>query len=454
MIEVQGMNLPQVVLDYNKKMGSTKISTLSRAKALHMKRFFSGSFGLDRMFGGGAAFKRIQLYFGAKSAGKNATMNQMMAYNQRICRNCQKIMPEYWGSSDRWAIVLQHILGIEQCQCGNAQGRVYLFYDYEKTLSMDNEPKIIKINYFHDKQTGEEINENDYNDTLIKLDELKEAKKLDTKAIAELEYWLENITVTSEEQEQLGAQDYIKRCGVIPEQLLVFAPEYLEDGIDSMRDMIKSKAIDGIIWDSLQAAIPKYVDDRSAEDATMGTEAKQNGILMRKISAAYAPTDIEDEREAYLPPVFLTAQVRANLGFLHAKDSYSGGKAVQHFISTAIEFKRGDFLNASGVKAKKEETYYGQAVNILADKNKIGAPQSKCSFNYYFKESELFPVGFIDYQDELVTIAVENKIIQTGGGGNYSFKGDKIRGFDNLVAKVRTEPDFCAAIFTEVKSLI
>lgn len=449
------MDLPQVVLDYNKKKGATKIAFLKDAKALHLKRFYSGSIGLNRMLGGGMAFKRVQLFYGPKSAGKNATINQMVAHNQRICRHCGKVLPEFYESTtDRWGLFLRHILRMDVCKCKESAGRVFLFYDYEKTLSLDNEPRIIKIRIFKYKATGEFLSENEYNDMQLKLDELKEDKKANKAEIVKIETWLENIDISFEEQEQIGAHDYLRLCGVNSDRLLVFAPEWLEDGIDSMREMIKSKQVDGIIWDSLQAAMPKYVGERSSEDATMGTEAKQNGLLMRQITAAYAPTDITDEREAFLPAVILTAQVRAKLGFLHAADSYSGGKAIEHFISSAIEFKRDKYLTQYGLEAKKGETNYGQIINLRADKNKLDSPNARCSLNYYFKAGEIFPVGFIDYFDEITAIAIENKVIGNPSNGSYTFKENKIRGFDNLVAKIRTEPDFCSEIYEEVKNLI
>ena len=448
------MSLPSVVLEYNKKAKSNKIAYLSDAKALFLKRFYSGSIGLNRILGGGAAYKRIQLYYGPKSAGKNATLNQMTAFNQRICRKCHKVLPEFWeNGSDRHGVFLRYILGMDVCTCQKPEGKNFIFYDYEKTLSLDNEPKVVRIRLFKDKQTGKDVSENEYNEALIKMDELKESKG-NKAEIAEIEAWINNLDISFEEHEQLGSSDYLRLCGVIPERLVVFAPEDLEEGIDSMRTMIKSKEIDCIIWDSLQAALPRYVGDRSAGDATMGVESKQNGLLMRQITAAYSPTDITDEAEAYLPAVFLTAQVRANLSAFHAPVSYSGGKAVEHFISAAIEFKRADYLRADGCVATKGDVYFGQQVALKAEKNKLNAPYAKTTFNYFFKASEQFPVGFIDYFDEITTIAIDNKIIQQGGGGNYSFKDTKIRGLDNLVLEIRNNPDLCKMIYDEVKSLI
>jgi hypothetical protein len=188
----------------------------------------------------------------------------------------------------------------------------------------------------------------------------------------------------------------------------------------------------------------------------MGQEAKQNGILMRKIASAYSPENICDEREAYLPAVFLTAQVRSVISFFAAADKYSGGKAVEHFISAALEFKRGDKLDGNGLiigKTDKKAVSHGQVVTIRAEKNKLSAPNTTCSFNYYFKKSDSIPVGFIDYYDELTTIAIENGIIAQGGGGNYTFGEEKVRGKEALVQRIKEDPEFIKAIYERVKNI-
>lgn len=446
-------NIPQAILDYNKKKGANRILPMSQAKSLYLRRFFSGSFGVDKMLGGGAAFRRIQLLFGAKSAGKNALLNQMMAYNQRICRHCRNVMPEYREVSDRWADVLVHIMGMKYCTCKTPENRVVLFYDFEKTLTIEDEKSTSVAKYFS-KETGEEVSSNEFNEFCVRLDELKEKGKLtaeEKKEVSTIEAWFQSVDTQVEFVEHMNSADYLKECGVITDLLNVMAPELVEEGIDSLKDMIKSKQIDLIIWDSLQSSLSSVVNERSAEDATMGVEAKMNGIMMRKITSAYSADDLADETDSYKPAVILTAQVRAKIGgFFPAADTYSGGKAIEHFISTALEIRKGKWLNAQGFEAKKGEAYCGQEVNVKADKNKLSTPYTKCSYNYYFKQCEAGPIGFIDYFDELLSIAIETGIISQGGGGNYAFKDLKVRGKENLVSAAKQDPRFLSEVYAEI----
>lgn len=450
------MSIPQVVLDYNKKKGANKILPMSQALSLYQKRFFSGSFGVDKMLGGGAAFRRIQLLYGAKSAGKNALLNQMTAYGQRVCRHCRGVMPEYREETDRWADVLVHILGMPYCSCDNPEPRAVLFYDFEKTLTIED-AKTTSIAKYFKKETEEEVSANEFNEFAVRLDNLREKGRLsadEKKEITELENWFANIETQTESVDMMNSADYLTACGVKTDLLNVMTPETADEGIDSLPDMIKSKQIDLIIWDSLQASMTKYVGERSVEDATMGAEAKTNGLMMRKINMAFTADDLADESDAYKPGIFITAQVRSSIGgFFPKADSYSGGKAIEHSISTALEIKRGVFLSSAGTEAKKGDLYYGQEVCIRADKNKLSTPFTKCRYNYYFKGCEAGPVGFIDYFDELLSIAVEAGVITQGGGGNYTFKDIKVRGKENLVAEAKKDPRFLNEVYAEIKNI-
>jgi hypothetical protein len=151
--------LPQSVLDINKKFKTTKITTLDKAKSFILKRMFSGSVLLDELTGGGWGYKRIQMQYGYRSSGKNAIFNQTIAYNQRICRNCLGVLPEdYNNEHDRHSIFLRHVLGMPECKCENPEGRIFFILDFEKSLSVEGQ-KIVIVKHITDKKTEAEISE-------------------------------------------------------------------------------------------------------------------------------------------------------------------------------------------------------------------------------------------------------------------------------------------------------
>jgi len=449
--------LPDVAKEINKKAKTTKITTLDRAVSFRLKRFFSGSLTIDDITGGGYAYRRIHLLFGQKSSGKNAELNQMIAYNQRICRHCHKILPEFWDSDERHSIFLRYVLQVPKCQCSEPEGRIFLIEDYEKSLEIA-EPRIVVIRDYSLKETHQEIEEEEYfnlikeRDRLTKLENLNESEKA---GIEKIEKQIDAIEVKETEILQKPITDYLVDCGVIIEKLLVADPEDTEEGIEITRDMVKSKGADGIIWDSIQAAIPKYVKAKEADEDTMGKEAKQNALLLRHICSSFAAVDLEDESEAYKPAVFITSQMRSSLGSFHAQDSYSGGNALKHHTSLALELKREQFLTNEGEKAKTsgndKDVFYGQEIRVRAEKNKLAAPGDLYTYDYYFRKGDKFSVGEIDHVKELFILGTTYNTIEKAGA-HYKTLGQDFHGKDALFEFFRNNPEFMGRVYSKIRS--
>lgn len=448
------MDLPDVVKEINKKAKATRITTLDQAKSFAIKRYFSGSFGIDYVTGGGFAYKRILLLYGHKSSGKNSHLYQMIAYNQRLCRNCFGILPKYYETEtpDRWTSLLQLYKQVPECTCSNSAPKLFLFLDYEKSLGVED-PKPVIIRRILNKNTGELVDENEYNEAHIKYTELKEKKSLteeEKQYLAKLEDFLKDVSVDEQLIEKIPETDYMRACGVNIDELLVAEPKWTDEGIDIIKGVIKSREVDGIIWDSLQGAIPRYVQERDAEQNTMGVEAKMNGLLMRQIVSAFAADDISDPNEAYKPTVFITSQVRSDLGAMYAKpDSYSGGNALSHHISLALEFKREMFLDDQGREAKWGTVYHGQKTRIRAEKNKLSAPGNMFTYDYYFKSTLEFPVGQIDHVGEIMNLAIMFQLIQQRGA-YYDCNGRTFQGKAQLKDHLRLDPAFVADLYKEI----
>jgi RecA/RadA recombinase len=442
--------LPQIVQEINKRAKTTKITFLSKSRSHQMKRFFSGSISVDAITGGGYAFKRIHVLFGTRSAGKNALLYQMIAYNQRICRFCHGIIPEYTMSNDRHGIFLYYILRIPTCKCGGI-GRIFIIYDFEKSIEI-TEPHMITVNEYYNKENGHALLEEDYLEAqeLFKTLELKkELTDVEKKSISDLEMYFENVEVKSNEMLQQSTLDYLQNCGIFTDKLLLADPSDTEEGIESARELISSKEVDGIIWDSIQAAVPRWVKGRDAADDTMGKEAKQNALLMRHICSSFAAKDLLDETEAYKPAVFLTSQMRSSMSQWE-KDDYSGGHGVKHHNSLALELKREQFLTEDGIKAPFENQFYGQTIRARAEKNKLAPPGDMFEFDYYFRSGLKFQAGQIDHVKEIVNLGVFYNIIEKSGGW-YKVMGESIQGMDKFAEVCRERPDFVGDVYDQIK---
>jgi len=449
--------IPNVVMDINKKAKTNKIVPLSEAEAKTLQRMFSGSIVIDYLTGGGYGYARQHLLYGAKSSGKNASLNQLMAFNQRLCRNCHGIRQDFYSSPqlDYWTSFLKEIMLFPECQCDAPSAKKFLILDYEKSISKEKPRIEIIKKYLRKTKDGEAyIDGLDYSDAQINLDNLKEKEELtdeERKTIKDMEAFLNSITIEEERIVHQPTTDYLRDCGVLINELLIADPEDTEEGIEICRDMVESKEVDGIIWDSLQAALPKWVKERDADADTMGKEAKQNGLLLRHICSKFAAKDLKDPQEAYKAAVFITSQMRSNLSSFYGVDTYSGGHAVKHHMALALEFKRLMFISNDGNEAtsKNGKEYFGQLIKLRAEKNKLAPPETKSETDYYFKSGEGCLIG-LDHAKEILTIGVYLNIIDLAGAW-YSVEGERLgQGKANAAAALRN-PEFASRIYAKIK---
>jgi len=449
--------VPSIIERINREAKQNKIAPLNECDALELQRMPSGSVSIDCLTGGGFGYRRVHVLFGAKSSGKNATLNQTIAYNQRICRNCHGLRPDFWDKvdEDRHANFIRFVMGIHPCKCDNPMGKVFLILDYEKSISKEG-PKITKVKKIIDPDTEQQVDEMEYDELCIKLEEyksedvpdgLEEDKK---KAIKDIEKYISRLKITEETIERLSTEDYLTMSGVIIPELLVADPEDTEEGIEYCRKVIPSLEIDGIIWDSLQAAIPKWVKERDADADSMGKEAKQNALLLRHVSSKYASGDIKDKSQAYKPPFFITSQLRSSLTSFFAPDSYSGGHAVKHHASLALEYRRTQFVSEDGTEAtaKNKKSFFGQTIKLRTEKNKLAPPETVAEVDFYFKPGEVNPIGF-DHVKEIVMLGIRLGLISQGGAWYY-IGDDKFNGMPKLVEFFRANPEYVGRIYKQI----
>jgi RecA/RadA recombinase len=445
--------LPASIKEINKSFKTTKITTLDKANSFQLKRMFSGSVLVDELTGGGWGYKRRHLLFGQKSSGKNALLSQTIAYNQRLCRKCHKILPNFYNSSDKRAIFLRYVLGLQECKCDLPESKKFLIADYEKSLSIET-PAIKIIRNITLNKTGEIIQESEYDEKTALFEILSTKIDISDEEKKELklfEKWFKDINIEINKIEHDSTKDYLTKCGVIVSELLVCDPEDTEEGIELIMPLIKANDIDGIIWDSVQASLPRYVKERDASQATMGSEPKSNGLLLRHMCAAFASKDLELESEAYKPAFFMTSQMRSTLGSFIVKDSYSGGHVVAHLMDFILELKKESFLKADGTESKFTDTFVGQRTRIRAEKSKISAPGDMFEYDYYFRDGDFCQTGEIDHTEEIVKLGIIKNIIERAGPYYNLSTGDQFKGMSSLLEYMRKEPEFVGNIYKEIR---
>ena len=449
------MELSDTIKELNKNFKVTKITTLDKAESFKLKRMFSGSLLMDELTGGGWGFKRRHLLFGYKSAGKNALLNQTIAYNQRICRHCHKLLPEFYNNAqDRHSFFIKHVLGIGECKCELPEGRLFIIADYEKSQSLE-EASINILRNITVKETGELVDEILYDEKIELLETLSSKQDIleeEKRQIKEINKWIKSLNIESTEIEQEASIDYLSKCGILVDKLLICDPSDTEEGVEIVIPLIRDNAVDGIIWDSLQSSLPRYVKERDAASMTMGVESKSNGLLLRHMCSAFSAKDLTMETEAYKPAFFLTAQIRSSIGGFASKDTYSGGHIVAHLMDFVSEIKKEKYLKIDGTESTTfKDKFYGQKVRIRAEKSKMSVPGEMYEYDYYFKDSDICETGEIDHISELIILGEEKGVITKEGYSYNIGTGEKFKGQKALREFFVNNPEFMGQVYKKIK---
>jgi recombination protein RecA len=221
--------------------------------------------------------------------------------------------------------------------------------------------------------------------------------------------------------------------GVDIEALLIAQPDDHEEAIDMIERLIRSRKVGLIVLDSISGLVPVRVLERSAEDMTIGIEARLNNLLMRKIVAAFAPGSLlEQENEPWCSFIMIN-QLRANMS-MYGVDKPSGGYGIKFFKHIGVEFYRAGHLGCNGEEIKElKREKWGQVISFNVTKNKTSAPWGQGFLDFYYRDSALAKAGEFDLVKDLAGMAVETGLIQKQGswfkfqydGEQYSCQGIK-----------------------------
>lgn len=158
--------------------------------------------------------------------------------------------------------------------------------------------------------------------------------------------------------------------GVDPDRFVVFQPDHGEQAIDMVEQMIRSKAFEVIIVDSVAAMTPKAEIDADIEQQFMGLHARLMSKFMRRAAG------LANENGVML---ILVNQVRKNLQAYGTPDETTGGKAIKFYASLRIEVR-----TSGSKKITKGGEIVGHTVVATVKKNRLGPPHTTAEFDLIY----------------------------------------------------------------------
>ena len=222
---------------------------------------------------------------------------------------------------------------------------------------------------------------------------------------------------------------YAKKLGVNIDNLLLSQPDTGEQALEICDALVKSHAISIVVIDSVAALVPQAEIEGEMGDSHVGLQARLMSQALRKLSGTINKTNTI---------VIFINQLREKVGVMFGNpETTPGGRALKFYSSVRLDVRKSETL-------KTGQDAYGNSVKIKVVKNKVAPPFKTAVVSIIFGEG-------ISHIDEVVTLGVENNIIDKAGAW-FSYKGEKIgQGAASVREFLKKNPEIDAEITAQIK---
>lgn len=222
---------------------------------------------------------------------------------------------------------------------------------------------------------------------------------------------------------------YAKNLGVDVDNLLISQPDYGEQALEIVDNLVSSGGVDIIIIDSVAALVPKSELDGDMDQQVVGAHARLMSKILRKITGNVSKTGCI---------VVFINQIRMKIGVMFGNpETTTGGNALKFYSSVRLEVRKGKTISVG-------EKPIGAETKVKIVKNKVSAPFREIMVDLIYGKG-------IQKESELVNLAEQAGIIEKAGSW-YSYNSERIaQGKENLKNYMHDHPDFAAEIEQKIR---
>ena len=187
--------------------------------------------------------------------------------------------------------------------------------------------------------------------------------------------------------------NYAAKLGVNMDELILSQPDYGEQAIQVVINLVERQAVDIVVMDDVTSLIPKAELEGEMTDASMGMQARLMSKAMRKLQGVAHKTGTL---------VIFINQVREKIGVRFGNPEVTtGGRALKFFASVRMEVRRLSKTDGGDIIDPETELHTGHRMRLVNRKNKVGPP---------FRETviELDYETGIDTKGDMVQYATES----------------------------------------------
>lgn len=213
--------------------------------------------------------------------------------------------------------------------------------------------------------------------------------------------------------------EYAQHLGVDTDALLVSQPDSGEQALEIADMLIRSRALDVIVIDSVAALVPRAEIEGEMGDSHVGLQARLMSQALRKLTGALSTSGTT--------AIFIN-QLREKIGVMFGSpETTTGGKALKFYASVRLDVRR--------IESLKDGTdFVGNRTRVKVVKNKVAPPFKQAEFDI------MYGLG-ISREGSLIDVGVDTGLVRKSGAW-YTYEGDQLgQGKENARNFLRDNPD-------------
>lgn len=223
---------------------------------------------------------------------------------------------------------------------------------------------------------------------------------------------------------------YAGQLGVDTTELLFSQPDFGEQALQIVDEIVRADIVDIVVIDSVSALVPKAEIDGEMGKSHVGLQARMMSQALRKLTGVVAKTNT---------CLIFINQIREKIGVMWGSpETTTGGRALKFYSSCRIDVRRIKGLT-------KGDESIGNRVRAKIVKNKLAAPHKTCEFDIVFGHG-------IDSYGDLLDISVDYGLMERSGAW-YSYEGNNVgQGRDKTIEYLKQNPEILTKLNNTIRN--